>query len=65
MKTFVILRTLLVLAVCGIVAVEAEGEKSVRGAFSDEKHDAAIEDDNVSFSNWIALRSLLCKSLTR
>ena len=63
MKTFVIY--LLVLAVCCLVSVEADGDKSIRGAISDEKFDAAVEEDDVSFANWVALRSRSCKSLTR
>lgn len=65
MKTFVVLVIATVLAVCGVVVVDAvDGDKNIRGAISDEIG-APEDEESVSFVVPIEdLVSILCMPLT-
>jgi hypothetical protein len=61
MKTSIISVVVGALAICGLIVVEAEGDKAIRGALlSDEDFGAAAEGEHdVSLADWIAFSMLL------
>jgi hypothetical protein len=61
MKTSIISVVVGALAICGLIVVEAEGDKTIRGALSsDEDFGAPAEGEHdVSLAAWIAFSMLL------